>query len=155
MYLVIKQVYFEEILNGTKDKEYRVIKDTTASRYLKNERENGELLLYYNPDLISEEKFHEYPNDIMFYNYGVFPYMPKNIKYLDLHVGYQPNRDSMRVEVVDISFQPAIDKEGNVMRLYYDHETENFINSRDGDLTNWDIVFHLGEVVKKDLKKDR
>ena len=146
--LFIKQVYFDEILSGSKKKEYRTIKDTTASKYLRNERENGKLLLYYNPDLISEEKFHEYPNDIMYYNDGVFPYMPKDIKYLDLKVGYQTDRESMTVEVVDISFQPAMDKDGNVMRLHYDNETHNFSKSTNGDLTNWDIVFHLGEVVK-------
>ena len=125
--LIIKQVYFDEILSGSKKKEYRTIKDTTASKYLRNERENGELLLYYNPDLISEGKYHEYPSDIMYYNDGVFLYMPKNIKYLDLKVGYQSDRESMTVEVVDISFQPAMDKDGNVMRLHYDNETHNYI----------------------------
>ena len=153
--LIIKQVYFDEILSGSKKKEYRTIKDTTASKYLRNERENGQLLLYYNPELISEEKFHEYPNDIMYYNDGVFPYMPKDIKFLDLKVGYQTDRESMTIEVVDISFQPAMDKDGNVMRLHYDNETHNFSNSRDGDLTSWNIVFHLGEVVEKDLKGER
>ncbi len=39
--LFIKQVYFDEILSGSKKKEYRKIKDTTASKYLRNERENG------------------------------------------------------------------------------------------------------------------
>ena len=82
---------------------------------MRNERENGELLLYYNPDLISEGKYHEYPSDIMYYNDGVFPYMPKDTKYLDLKVGYQSDRESMTVEVIDISFRPAMDKDGNVM----------------------------------------
>lgn len=114
-------------MSGSKKKEYRTIKDTTASKYLKNKRENGELLLYYNPDLISEEKFQQYSNDIMYYNDGVFPYMPKDINYLDLKVGYQSDRESMTVEVVDISFQPAMDKDGNVMRFHYDNETHNYI----------------------------
>jgi hypothetical protein len=48
-----------------------------------------------------------------------------------------------------------MDKDGNVMRLHYDNETHNFSKSTNGDLTNWDIVFHLGKVVEKDLKKNR
>ena len=122
---------------------------------MRNERENGELLLYYNPDLISEEKFQQHPNDIMYYNDGVFPYMPKDIKYLDLKVGYQSDRESMTVEVIDISFRPAMDKDGNVIRFHYDNETHNFSKSTNGDLTNWDVVFHLGEIIEKDLKGER
>lgn len=34
LYLPIKQVYFDQILSGEKDKEYREIKDTTFKKYL-------------------------------------------------------------------------------------------------------------------------
>ncbi len=66
-------------------------------------REQGELLLYFNTDLISDEVFQQYPNDIMYFNEGVFPYMPKKINYLDLAVGYNKERETMTVEVTDIS----------------------------------------------------
>lgn len=77
LYLTIKQVYFDAILNGTKDKEYREISPTTVSKYIENEKVDGELQLFYDPDLISEDKLEMYANDIMYYNDGVFLYVFK------------------------------------------------------------------------------
>lgn len=71
--LFIKQVYFDEILNGIKDKEYRTISDTTVTRYIENERVDGKLKLFYNHNLISDEKLQQYGIDIHYYNDGVFP----------------------------------------------------------------------------------
>ena len=34
LYLAIKQVFFDEIIAGTKTKEYREIKNTTYKKYL-------------------------------------------------------------------------------------------------------------------------
>ena len=34
LYLTIKQVYFDQIVAGTKKEEYREIKDTTYKKYL-------------------------------------------------------------------------------------------------------------------------
>lgn len=121
---------------------------------MRNERENEELLLYYNPKLISEEKLQEYGIDIYYYNDGVFPFIPKGIDYLDLAVGYNKDRDTMTVEVTDISFEPSKDKEGNVAAISYDEEGKPY-KDENGDFTMWQIVYHLGEVVGKDLKKDR
>ena len=155
LYLPIKQVYFDAILDGTKYREYRQIRPTTISKYIKNKRVNGELQLEYYPNLISEESLEQYANDIMYYNDGVFPYVPKEIKYLDLVVGYHKNRDTMTVEVTDISFEPLEDDNGNILRYYYNNEQNDYMEDKDGDLTNWVIVFHLGKVVEKDLKKNR
>ena len=154
LYLPIKQVYFDQILNGTKDKEYRAISPNTITRYLDTQKVDGELQLFYNPDLISEEKLKLYGNDEMYYNDGVFPYFPKDIWYLDLAVGYNKDRDTMTVEVTDISFEPGKDKEGNTIRVSFDDQNK-FTKDENGNFTMWNIVFHLGEVVKKDLKKDR
>ncbi len=47
LYLPIKQVYFDEILNGTKDKEYRAISPNTIIKYLMHEKVDGEIQLLY------------------------------------------------------------------------------------------------------------
>ena len=88
-----------------------------------------------------------YANDEMYYNDGVFPYIPKEIQYLDLAVGYNKDRDTMTVEVTDISFEPSKDKEGNAAVISYDEEDKPY-KDENGDFTMWNIVFHLGEVVK-------
>lgn len=123
-------------------------------RYIENEKVGDDIQLFYNPDLLSEDKLEEYANDYMYYNDGVFPYVPKNIWYLDLAVGYQKDRDTMSVVVEDISFEPSKDKEGNTLRMDY-NEKGRLVNDVDGDFTIWQIVFHLGEILEKDLKKDR
>ena len=154
LYLPISQKYFDEILNGTKNKEYRAIGPNTVSKYIKNQKVDGETQLLCNRDLISDANFDLYANDYMFYNNGVFPYIPKEIAYLDLAVGYRKQRDRMLVEVVDISFEPGKDKEGNVAVVSYDEEGKPYKDAN-GEFTLWNIVFHLGEVVKKDLKGER
>lgn len=154
LYLPIKQVYFDQILNGTKDKEYRAISPNTVRKYIENEKVDGELQLFYDPDLISEEKLELYANDEMYYNDGVFPYIPKEIQYLDLAVGYNKDRDTMTVEVTDISFEPSKDKEGNAAVISYDEEGRPY-KDENGEFTIWQVVFHLGDVVGKDLRRER
>lgn len=154
LYLPIKQIYFDEILAGTKDKEYRCIKPNTYRKYLETVKEEGGVQLYYIPELISEEKLELYANDFMYYNDGVFPYIPKEIEYLDLAVGYAKDRDTMTVEVTDISFEPSKDMEGNAAVISYDEEGKHYKDEK-GNFTIWQIVYHLGKVVKKDLKKER
>ena len=154
MHLPINQVYFDEILNGTKDKEYRAIGQNTVTKYIQNRKMDGEIQLLCNFDLISDENFDLYANDAMFYNNGVFPYIPKEIEYLDLAVGYNKGRDTMTVEVVDISFEPSRDNEGKVAAIYYDEEGKP-VRDENGDFTIWYIVYYLEEVVEKDLRKDR
>lgn len=70
--------------------------------------------------MIGEENFQLYANDEMYYNDGVFPYIPKEIEYLDLAVGYNKDRDTMTVEVVDISFEPSKDKAGDIALFNFD-----------------------------------
>lgn len=154
LYLPINQKYFDEILNGTKNKEYRAIGPNTVTKYIKNKKVDGETQLLCNLDLISPENFDLYANDYMFYNNGVFAYIPKEIKYLDLAVGYRKRRDRMTVEVTDISFEPGKDKEGNIAVVSYDEGGKPYKDAN-GQFTLWNIVFHLGEIVKKDLKNER
>ena len=90
---------------------------------------------------MSEEKLDINSNDEMYYNDGVFPYIPKEIYYLDLAVGYNKDRDTMTVEVTDISFEPGNDKEGNMILFSLDEEGKPHKDAH-GNFTLWNIVFH-------------
>ena len=97
LYLPIKQVYFDEIIAGDKNAEYREVKEgITANRYLLKD-ENGKYVL--NPEVTESGK--EYFIDD-------FPFMPKKYKYLALAVGYAKERDTAIVEVTGYSFEPHL-----------------------------------------------
>ena len=122
LYLPIKQVYFDQIIAGTKKEEYREIKEViTANRYLLKDR-NGKYVL--NPNVTQPNK--EYFIDD--YNNGNFPFVPKPYKYLYIAVGYAKERDTALVEVDGFRFIP------NMIRadLY----------------AFWQIAFHLGEIIE-------
>lgn len=123
LYLPIKQVYFDQIIEGTKDKEYREIKEgITANRYLlKAENSSGYAL---NPECTDPSKTY-YIDD---YNEGNFPFLPKPIKYLSLAVGYARERDTALVEVTGFSFEPDMIRS----EMY----------------AFWIIAFHLGRVIE-------
>ena len=92
LYLPIKQVYFDQIVEGTKKEEYREIKEgITANRYLLKDSKGKYVL---NPDFIDD------------YNEGNFPFVPKPYKYLYLAVGYAKERDTALVEVDGFRFIP-------------------------------------------------
>ena len=102
LYLPIKQVYFDEIIAGTKKAEYREVKEgITANRYLLKD-ENGKYVL--NPEVTEPGK--EYFIDD--YNNGNFPFIPKKYKYLALAVGYAKERDTATVEVTGNDFSALI-----------------------------------------------
>ncbi len=125
LYLPIKQIFFDQIMAGTKKEEYREIKEgITANRYLIKDEKTKYLL---NPNVIDQSK--EYFIDD--YNNGNFPFMPKEYQYLNLVVGYAKERDTAIVRVNGFSFKPEMIR----ANLY----------------AFWVIVFHLGEVV--DLKR--
>jgi predicted helicase len=98
LYLVMMKVYFDAIVAGTKKVEYREIKDTTARRYLKTDK-NGSLIL--NAANTVEGKSYS----LYAFNGGRFPFIPKNIKYLNLAVGYNKERDTATVQVSRITFR--------------------------------------------------
>lgn len=71
LYLPIKQVYFDQIVAGTKKAEYREVKEgITANRYLL--KENGAYVL--DPEAVSDMSASYYIDD---YNEGKFPFKPK------------------------------------------------------------------------------
>ena len=122
LYLPIKQVYFDQIIAGTKKEEYREIKEgITANRYLLKDR-NGKYVL--NPDVTQPDK--EYFIDD--YNNGNFPFVPKPYKYLYIAVGYAKERDTALVEVDGFRFIPNMIR-ADIYAL-------------------WQIAFHLCKVIE-------
>ena len=127
LYLPIKQVYFDQIIEGTKKAEYREVKEgITANRYLL--KENGKYVL--NPEAVEDMNATYYIDD---YNNGKFPFVPKPYKYLSLAVGYAKERDTALVEVTGFSFEPQM--------IRYDREGKPFS-------CFWVLAFHLGKVIE-------
>jgi predicted helicase len=116
--LPIKQVFMDLIRSGKKDKDYRDLTTDSARLYLKMDKDGR---LYLNPKNVTEGK--EYHIDD--YNGGKFPFLFKDIKVLNLHVG---DGDSINIEVIDIVANP--------------HQYD-----ADGHAT-WQIQFHLGKLIK-------
>ena len=143
LYLPIKQIYFDAITAGTKKEEYREIKDTTFKKYLDTSIEEGNVMFKCYDEKVNPEL----ELDIMMYNNGVYPFCPKEYKYLNLAVGYEKERDTATVEVTDISFEQAKDKNGNFVRFFWDEEN-GFRADNNGDSTMWNIVYHLGNVIE-------
>lgn len=130
LYLPIKQVYFDQIVAGTKKEEYREVKyGITSTRYL---RHDGLGNLVLNP-AVTEDDEEYYVDD---YNDGNFPFLPKQFKYLNIAVGYAKERDTAIVEVDSITFEPA--------KIFGQGEKK---------FAWWLIVFHLGNVVQVNRKK--
>lgn len=98
LYLPIKQVFFDQIIEGTKKVEYREVKSTTAKRYLVYADGKPKL-----NEAVTDPSL-EYELDD--FNGGKFPFVPKQFKYLNLAVGYSQNRDTAIVEVEKITFTP-------------------------------------------------
>lgn len=125
LYLPIKQIYFDQIINGTKKVEYREVKETTYRKYLICKDKMPVL----NPEC-TDPSLDYYLDD---YNGGKFPFLPKRYKYLSLAVGYSKNRDTALVEVEKITFQPA--------------------EVRANMFCFWIEEFHIGEVIEVRRKK--
>lgn len=127
LYLPIKQVYFDEIVAGTKKVEYREIKEgVTANKYLIKDDITGYKL---NPENVDDPEGTYFIDD---YNDGKFPFLPRQYKYLNLAVGYAKERDTAIVEVTGFSFTPHMirnDKHGNPCYAF------------------WTINIHLGQVI--------
>ncbi len=137
LYLTIRGKCFNEIMSGEKTIEYRGIKDSTYRKYLQIDgRGNFNL----------RDDFPEVDFALDLYYNGFFPFLPKPYKYLKLAVGYRKDRDWAIVEVVGISFEPATDENGNIIRFNEENNGVHF--TPDGELTAWIIAFHLGKVVE-------
>lgn len=151
LYLPIKKVYFDQILSGEKDKEYREIKDTTFKKYLEVWKEGKDEGIEFDEKKAEPSVIANSSNDPMIWNNGVYPYLPKDVKFLDLAVGYAKNRDTATVEVKNITFEPAKTKENKIARFDWS-ESDGIDFNENGSLCVWQVVYHLGKIVKKDVK---
>lgn len=150
LYLTIKQSFFDEIIAGTKKEEYRELKVTTYKKYL----EVNEIgTPFYFTDKFTCE-FPEHDLDMLFlWNDGVCPLVPKtNLFYLDLAVGYNKNRDTATVEIEDFSFEPIKNPVTGKPIRFSINEEEQAVLDENGNMCYWQIVFHLGDVVKLNKK---
>lgn len=107
LYLVMKQEYFDKIVEGTKQIEYREIKDSTYKRYIEVDKKG-------NP-CIDEEALQGLESTDMAYLMYInrCPYIPKDYRYLSLGVGYNKDRDTAKVEVGGIGFEFGYGQKGN------------------------------------------
>jgi len=149
LYLPIDKKWFTEIIEGRKDKEYREIKDTTVSRYLDLQQTNDIVF-------IRDDAPEELDLDILMYNNGYFAYLPRAYAYLKLAVGYSKDRAWAIIEVKAISFEPSLDKNGNIVRFTFDENVSNEdMYTPDGEGTSWNMVYHLGKIVEYHPKGEK
>ena len=149
LYLTIKQVYFDQIIAGTKTEEYREISPNTYKKYL-NCNEVGEP--YCESDVLSEKEIEWYgPWLLMACKDGKFPFFfREDIKFLNLAVGYNKVRDTATVEVKSIT--PIIGKNPKGQELRFDIDKQgNPVMNSNGAFCKWQAVFHLGAIVDKNI----
>lgn len=93
--LIIKQHWFDQILSGEKDKEYREVKPTTVKKYIELDEEGFER---------EDEAGNAIP-----------------IKYdaIRFYVGYNKDRDSALVEVKDTYTEMFVDENGKLITYEY------------------------------------
>lgn len=122
LYLPIKQVFFDQIMDGSKKEEYREITATTYKKYLECDKDGYVL---FDTEVISEEELESLDPqfELNFYNNGECPFIPKeNLWYLNLAVGYNKVRDTALVQVVEMDFQIAKREDGSEVRFTVDEE---------------------------------
>ncbi len=152
LYLTIKQVYFDQIIKGTKKEEYRDISPNTYKKYLACEEDGYPCI---NAEVLSEEDLEFYDGDVLYaYKDGKFPFYFQDIKYLNLAVGYNKERDTATVEVTDITPLIAKDKQGNDARFDINENGEVKPN-KNGKFCMWQTVFHLGKIVELHRKGEK
>lgn len=133
LYLTIKQKYFDAILAGTKKEEFREVRPTTFSKYLRY-LVCGEEFKSLN-DVPDEDK---YIKDLEENGFDVVP-----IEYdaLKLCVGYAKERDEMLVEVKGITLESFVDD--NNEPIYYEYKGNQYIMSQ--------MVYELGDIIETKL----
>lgn len=156
LYLTIKKEWFQEIIAGRKDKEYRDLTPTTENRYL--EKENGD---YYCNDSLPQD----YPLEEIYidtFNDGIFGFVPRDFEYLRLAVGYRKDRQTAVIKIRALSFEPIFMDNGQVLRFNWEDipEDEELLSEKGweayynpkGKNCFWRFVIHLDEIVELDGK---
>ncbi|HBQ57048.1 MAG: ASCH domain-containing protein [Fermentimonas caenicola] len=156
LYLTIKQKWFDEIVAGRKNVEYRDIKETTMKKYL-DLTVRGDNTILVNEHLPVDGLL-----GIFEYNNGIFCYVPRIYQYLNLAVGYKKDRDTALIRVKGACIMPYRLEDGRIYR-FNDEMIEGvetmsqgeFIKTsyrENGELCYWTIGYQLGEIVELDKK---
>ncbi len=125
--LIIKQKYFDAILEGRKVQEFREVRPTTIKRLLQLDDEGYEL----------EDEFGNA--------------LPIKYDALRLYVGYNKDRDSALVEVKDAHCEMFVDDNGKVITYEYgvdkDGEPLEWIAEQ--------VVYDLGKILETNINRDK
>ncbi len=123
--LIIKQKYFDAILQGRKVQEFRELRPKTISRYVQLDDEGYEIL---------DENENSIP-----------------IKYdaIRFYVGYNKNRDTALVEVKDARTEIFLGDDGKPIEFVVGKDE---INGNDVWWVAQQIVYDLGKVLEYQLK---
>ena len=124
--LIIKQRFFDEILAGTKPKEYREIRPTMSKKYV-----------YYVCDGKAYDDPDALPDD------GEVDVMPIEYDAIRFFVGYNKDRDSALVEVKGATIELFADENGN--DIVYEYKGKEYIAAQ--------MVYDLGAVIEKNVKQ--
>ncbi|MDE6652460.1 MAG: ASCH domain-containing protein [Paramuribaculum sp.] len=122
--LIIKQKYLDEIIAGTKNREYREIRPTTSRKYI-NYICNG--VEYHNPDDVPVE--------------GEVDIVPIKYDAIRFFAGYNKDRDSALVEVKGATIEFLVDENGD--DIVYEYNGEEYVAAQ--------IVYDLGKVIEKNV----
>lgn len=142
LYLTISQKYFDAIISGKRDIEEREIKGTTYKKYLETDANDEPC---FNKYLISPEN--PLFGDLYIWNDGKYPYSPKeSLRYLNLAVGYNKERDTALVELSGFRFKPTPTKNGIIPRFFDDGK--NITPDPNGNLCMWCIEMKIKRVVE-------
>ena len=122
--LIIKQVFFDEIIAGTKKQEFREVKPTTIKKLLQID-ENG------------FEKEDEHGNAL-----------PIEYDAIRFYVGYNKDRDSALVEVLGAHCEVFVDENDDIITYEYGEDKDG------NPLTWYaeQVVYDLGKVLEKNVK---
>ena len=145
LYLPIKQVYFDQIIAGTKKEEYRDITPSTYKKYLDCGPDG---FPDYDDEILTPDDLEFYDADLlMACKDGKFPFFfREDIKFLNLAVGYSKERDTATVEVTSITPQILVKPNGE-SRFNFRANGEP-IFTPDGQFCMWQVVFHLGKIIE-------
>ena len=101
--LIIKQVFFDQIIAGTKKQEFREIKPTTEKKYIQIDDEGY---------AVEDE------------NGNCIPIHYDAIRFF---VGYKPDRDSALIEVKDAYTEVMVDENDQPLMYFLDDGTEYWV----------------------------
>lgn len=140
LFLTTKSTCFDLIVKGVKKEESREVRENTWKQFLATDKDG---FFYLDPQI----RFVD-PMNVLAYNNGNFPYLPKDYDYLELAVGESDLADTALIVVKDITFEVAKDKEGKDLRYDWDEVNGYILDADNGRLAAWHIIYHLGNVVE-------